>query len=36
MATNVGIDVSKHTLEWSVGCEGRIQRPRHAFRYVTS
>ena len=34
MATNVGIDVSKHTLEWSVGCEGRIQHTRNEPRPI--
>jgi transposase len=34
MAASVGIDVSKHSLEWCVGSEGRIQRTRNEPRPI--
>ena len=34
MADCIGIDVSKYTLEWSVGCEGRIQHTRNEPRPI--
>ena len=34
MATNVGIDVSKHSLEWCVGPEGKIQHARNEPRPI--
>ncbi len=34
MADCIGIDVSKYTLEWSVGCEGRIQHSRNEPRPI--
>jgi len=34
LADCIGIDVSKYTLEWSVGCEGRIQHTRNEPRPI--
>ena len=34
MAINVGIDVSKHSLEWSAGSEGTIQHARNELRPI--
>ena len=34
MDINVGIDVSKHSLEWSVGSEGTIQHARNEPRPI--
>jgi len=34
MATSVGIDVAKHTLEWSLGPEGKIQHTRNEPRPI--
>ena len=36
MGTNVGIDVSKHNLEWSCGPEGTIQHTRNEPRPIAS
>ena len=36
MGTNVGIDVSKHTLEWAVGVEGKIQHTRNELRPIAA
>lgn len=34
MADSIGIDVSKHALEWSVGSEGRVQHTRNEPRPI--
>ena len=34
MDMNVGIDVSKHTLDWSAGSEGTIQHARNEPRSI--
>lgn len=34
MAVSVGVDVAKHTLEWCVGAEGKIQRARNEPRPI--
>ena len=34
MTVCIGIDVSKHALEWSVGSEGRIQHTRNEPRPI--
>jgi transposase len=36
MATNVGIDVSKHTLDWCPGASGKIQQTKNEPRCIAS
>ena len=36
MATNVGIDVSKHTLDWCAGSSGEIQQTKNESRCMAS
>jgi transposase len=36
MATNVGIDVSKHTLDWCSGPSGKIKQTRNEPRYLVA
>jgi transposase len=36
MATNIGIDVSKHTLDWCPGASGKIQQTKNEPRCIAS